>query len=171
MNNKLYIMMGVPGSGKTTWCKNNINFDESVYISRDTIRFSILKPNEPYFSKEKEVYKTFTNQIAQALKRGKNVYADQTSLDEKARAKLINSLEDRSYEIHVIWLNTPLGQCLKQNSLRTGLSRVPDESIIQMSKRLTRPTWAEGIRYLHIITNGEEKIIDLEEEANKEWTL
>lgn len=167
----LYIMMGIPGSGKSTWCKNNVPVGAS-YISRDKIRFSMLGPGEAYFSKENQVYAIFIEQINKALANDKVVYADQTSLDARARAKLINSLAIKPEEIHIVWLNTPLAKCLSRNELRTGLSRVPRRSIEQMYNNLTRPSWSEGIKYLHIITNDViEEIVDLEKEALEEWSL
>ena len=50
----VYLLCGVPASGKSTYCKNNVPKD-AVYVSRDVIRFSMVKPNEPYFSKEELV--------------------------------------------------------------------------------------------------------------------
>ena len=88
---KLYIMMGIPGSGKSTWCRHNIK-DTDAYVSRDKIRFGLVNPNEPYFSKENQVYREFINTIERKLVKYKNVYADQTSLDSRARRKLITSL-------------------------------------------------------------------------------
>lgn len=161
---KLYIMMGIPGSGKSTWCKQHIK-ETDGYVSRDKIRFKLVNPNEPYFSKEKEVYREFIEQIDKQLLRRKNVYVDQTSLDSRARRKMITSLHTKPDEIHVIWLNTSLQQSLLNNAKRKGVERVPDESIIQMFGRLERPSWEEGIKYLHIIENFKEKeIIDLEKE-------
>ena len=49
----LYVMCGVPGCGKSTWCKNNVP-EDAVYVSRDEVRFSMLKPTDAYFSKEQE---------------------------------------------------------------------------------------------------------------------
>ena len=46
----LFLMSGVPGAGKSTFLKNRIKKDTSVVISRDVIRFSIVKPEEDYFS-------------------------------------------------------------------------------------------------------------------------
>lgn len=167
---KLYIMMGIPGSGKSTWCKNNVPVGAS-YISRDKIRFGMLEPGEAYFSKENQVYAIFIEQINKALANGNDVYADQTSLDARARAKLIHNLNARPDEIHVIWLKTSLAKSIAQNDLRTGLSKVPRKSIEQMYHNLTRPIWSEGIKYLHVITDGEEEIIDLEKEALKKWSV
>lgn len=167
---KLYIMMGIPGSGKSTWCQHHMK-DTDAYVSRDRIRFGWVNPNEPYFSKEKQVYQEFIDTIEKNLKTHNNVYADQTSLDSRARRKLITSLHIQPEEIHIIWLNTPVEVCLKYNALRKGIEKVPEQSIIQMFGRLEKPTWSEGVKYLHIIENGKETIIDLEAEANKEWIL
>lgn len=167
---KLYIMMGIPGSGKSTWCEENIS-NKDNYVSRDRVRFGLLKAGDSYFSKENEVYKEFVNIINRKLMTNKEVYVDQTSLDSRARRKLLNSLQVKPDEVHVIWLKTPLQKSLLYNAKRKGLERVPDHSIIQMHSRLERPTWSEGIKYLHIIENGKETVIDLEAEANKEWIL
>ena len=41
--NILYIMIGAPGSGKTTIAKNTCSAqDNTIHISRDEIRFSLL---------------------------------------------------------------------------------------------------------------------------------
>ena len=72
----LYLMCGVPGCGKSTFLKNKIKNNNSVIISRDAIRFSIVKPEEDYFSHEDEVLEIFWNQINEALAANKTVYVD-----------------------------------------------------------------------------------------------
>ena len=59
----LFIMMGAPGAGKSTFIKN-LKGESGIPISRDQIRFSMVKEDEPYFSKEKEVYKEFSTRCA-----------------------------------------------------------------------------------------------------------
>ena len=74
----LYLMMGCPGSGKSTFLKNKIkNKDlECAIISRDEIRFSITKPDEPYFAHENEVCAAMWEKINVELANGKNVFVD-----------------------------------------------------------------------------------------------
>ena len=48
---KLFILMGAPGSGKSTWVKNHMTLNDS-YISRDDVRFSMVPEGDEYFSKE-----------------------------------------------------------------------------------------------------------------------
>ena len=42
MTGRLILMVGCPGSGKSTWLKNNKQ-EDAVVVSRDEIRFKILK--------------------------------------------------------------------------------------------------------------------------------
>ena len=51
---KLYVMCGGPGSGKSTWIKKNLPTFKGYtkVVSRDEIRFSLVKEGEEYFSKE-----------------------------------------------------------------------------------------------------------------------
>ena len=44
----LFIMMGAPGAGKSTFIKN-LKGESGIPISRDKIRFSMVKENEPYY--------------------------------------------------------------------------------------------------------------------------
>ena len=40
---KLIMVTGIPGSGKSTWIKNEMsNRIDSIHISRDIIRFSLI---------------------------------------------------------------------------------------------------------------------------------
>jgi predicted kinase len=41
----LYLMCGIPGSGKSTWIKQN-KIESDAVISRDVVRFSLVKEHE-----------------------------------------------------------------------------------------------------------------------------
>ena len=49
---KVWILSGVPGSGKTTWVKEQIAKRGGVHCSRDEVRFAMLKDGEDYFAHE-----------------------------------------------------------------------------------------------------------------------
>ena len=64
----LYLMCGIPGSGKSTYAKTNKDLKYCKYISRDDIRYSLLKDEDDYFSKEKQVFRTFIAQIKRSCR-------------------------------------------------------------------------------------------------------
>ena len=139
----LYIMCGVPGCGKSTWCKNNVPKD-AVYVSRDEVRFSMLKPTDAYFSKEKEVFDEFVRRIKEGLDAGKTVYADATHLNRSSRSKLINAVGRGQYDFQALVLIASLDTCLLRNSQRSGRAYVPEESIESMYNNFTIPNKNEG---------------------------
>lgn len=150
---KLFIMMGAPGSGKSTFIKNH--FEDYVIASRDAIRFSMVKEDEPYFSKEKKVYKKYIQLINDQLAAGKNVVADATHLNVASRNKLINCITVPNVEINVIWIKTSLKTCLKQNEFRKGTrGYVLPEIITKMYNSIEKPNFEEGITTIYIFEEG-----------------
>ena len=155
----LYVMMGIPASGKSTFIQKNYNPETDIIVSRDKIRFEFLELEDPYFSKEEEVYKRFIYEINEGLINNKNVFADQTTLNKKARTKLFNALKVKPYQIAIIYMDTPLEIALERNAQRTGRERVPDESIINMYNSIDFPTASEPINYiLKVNEKGEQNI-------------
>lgn len=150
----LYLMCGIPGSGKTTWCHNHLT-DNDTYVSRDEIRFSIVREDEEYFSHETEVFDTFVNRINEGLKSGKNVYADATHLNKASRNKLLNNLNNDLYNhVYVVYLKEHLSTALERNEERkNSRSYVPRSQLRRMAYSLEEPTVDERFDTIYVIEN------------------
>lgn len=142
MNGKLYISCGVPGSGKTTFLKSIVKKDEAI-ISRDDVRFTIVKEDEPYFSHEKEVFNQFVNIIAEHINAGINTYADATHLTHFSREKLLTALKAVNCTpatVEIVFFDIPLNVCLERNEKRKGTrAYVPRGVIRRMFYQLEWP--------------------------------
>ena len=158
---KLYLMCGIPGSGKSTYLKTRF-IQPPVVVSRDEIRFKMVREDEEYFSHEKEVYNEFINQITQELKFFQEVFVDATHLNEASRTKLLRSLGGnlKDVEVNIIWMKVPLEVALKQNENRKGTrAYVPETVIRRMASQMTIPTKEEGFEHIYVVENGREKEI------------
>lgn len=134
---RLYIMCGMPASGKSTFARKLVDNNNNIcYVSRDEIRFSIIKNDEDYFSHEKEVFKKFVITIAENLKAEHDVIADATHLNRFSRNKLIRAIDQyiTNYTIEYVVLMTPLEICMERNAAREGRARVPDSIMKSMAK-------------------------------------
>ena len=86
---KLEILIGLPGSGKSTYykeeCKSNSN---SVYLSSDKI-CEELYGNESIQGNPVEVFTLMQSRAIEALKSGRDVFYDATNLTRKDRAGIL----------------------------------------------------------------------------------
>jgi predicted kinase len=154
---KLIMMMGVAGAGKSTWIKQN--YPDVVPVSRDAIRFEILdEKGGEYFDHETEVFNSFIHQIIGSLVADEVTIADATHLNRKARLKVLSRVRKYADEVEVVWLKVSLETAMRQNAMRTGRSRVPNDVIKNMYYSIERPEDNEGINKLTIVERGEEKV-------------
>lgn len=162
-NGVLYISCGIPGSGKSTFLKE-IKGEDEVIISRDEIRFSMLKPGEDYFAHEHEVYMKFLQEITKNIREGHNVYADATHLNEKSRYALLSQLHHRGCnqsETNAIYFDVPLSTCLERNECRLGAAAyVPPEQVKRMAQQFVPPQKYEGFKNIWSVNvDGDVEII------------
>ena len=147
---KLTIMMGIPGSGKSTWARANKK-ENDVIVSRDEIRFGLLKEGEEYFAHENQVISTFLTDIRIALSEGHNVFADATHLTKKVRARVIEYVKGFADEIECVWIDAPLEIAFKQNDKRQGLAWVKHGIIRRMAFSIEEPEESEGFDKITVV--------------------
>jgi len=150
----LYIMCGPSGCGKTTWAKKKIHEDEQIcYVSRDNIRYSMVKEDEPYFKNEKKVFKEFIRAIANYIAAGQSVIADATHLNEFSRRKLTQALDmyTKDYQIIYVVPNVSWELCKERNSKREGRERVPETVLSNMFRDFRYPSLNEDERAIEIM--------------------
>lgn len=115
----------------------------------------MLKDEDNYFSKEKEVFNEFIRQIDEALlTTPRYVYADATHLSPKSRAQVLNQLKNKD-KVSAIYLDIPLDLILERNAKRKGRALVPENVVRRMYNSVILPTKAEGIEELIIIDENQ----------------
>ena len=153
----LYMLCGIPGSGKSTWVKKHLDkFDK--YVSRDEIRFSMVAEDEEYFSKETEVFKEYCSQITENLNKGYNVFADATHINKGSRKKLLDNISGFD-NVFCIVIQNPLEITLKRNENRIGTrGYVPKSVIRRMHYQFEFPTHKEGFKTIYRVVSDDEPI-------------
>ena len=144
MAKTLWLMCGVPGVGKSWFAKNTLMRPGWVYISRDEIRFSIVKNEEEYFSHEKEVYANFVEKVAIAFHwSGDNIIVDATHLNWGSRRKFLKALKKyvplEEVDVIPVVVTANTKTIFERNQSREGRARVPEDVIKRMLKSMSDP--------------------------------
>lgn len=96
MKNKLpnlYIMVGLPGSGKSHISQELAKENNAVIYSMDDIRGELCGDVGDQ-SRNQEVFHIWVKRIRTALKHGQNVIADATNVNKTGRIKLLAYFDD-----------------------------------------------------------------------------
>ena len=150
-------MCGIPGSGKSTWLIKQMQPKTDVCISRDIIRFGLLKDEEDYFAHENEVKEIFFNAIENntSCSERENIYIDATHLNPRARKDVMWNISEHCYVVAVSF-EVPVEIAIERNAKRNGRALVPESVIRNMAASYKIPSLYEGFDEIwHINAEGE----------------
>lgn len=126
-NNKLLILIGISGSGKTTWSTNYIKENSNWYrVNRDDIRKELVGDLKDYYKREdlefleNKISDIQHNQIRELLLSGKNVILDNTNLKDKYINDYINKynhLADIELKLFSVSLDGAKSRIFKRDGL------------------------------------------------------
>lgn len=150
---KVWLLCGIPGSGKSTWVENQLKTHSGVWCSRDVVRFSLLAQGEDYFSREQEVFEAWIEAINKLIadKHTENIYIDATHISPASRKKVLNKLPWWAVDIYAVNFLIPVEECIRRNALREGLERVPESIIRNFHKKFIPANENEKWNYVEII--------------------
>jgi len=143
MTSTVYILCGIPGSGKSTWCKTH--HPELPVVSRDILRAEQGYTTDPDHKKictlDQEIRITDIEYslIRKYCEEGTSFIVDDMNITPFWRDHLISTL--RSYNTHIIGVNfnTPLEICIER---RRGQI---DESCMKEIYERARPIFKEDV--------------------------
>lgn len=147
---KLIMMIGLPGSGKSTYAKEIAEKENAVIISSDNMReelYGDINDKEHNFELFIELHK----RVKDNLKNDTNVVIDSTNISYKKRKIFLNELKRVNCYKECYFVATPYEKCLEQNSIRN--RKVPEYVIKRMYKTIYIPQYYEGFDKIHIIKN------------------
>lgn len=147
---KLIMLIGIQGSGKTTYSKELSKEYNAEVVSTDKVRQTY-----PGIV-ESEVFPTVYKLCAEKLKEGNNVILDATHITPKVRKRTFDALDQYKveYEKIAVYLDTPVEECIKRVDIRNKNPEelfIPLEVIESYGKNLIVPTKEEGFSEIYII--------------------
>ena len=146
MNNTLYITVGLPGSGKSTYAKEFIKGKEIEYLSSDSLR-AVFGKSEEDQTVTPLVFGHIKRKVDEFLKDGKNVMVDATSVNRKERSDYINTAKKYGAKVVVIVFKMDRQGLIDRNKKRgeQGGREVPTFVIDKMLAKYEEPSYIEGI--------------------------
>ena len=141
----LYIMIGIPGAGKTTYAKNSLSHAE--YIGADALR-------KEFYGKEltlrgyRKIHRIMLERAKESLLQGKDTVIDCANLSVKARKRYHGILTPNDRMI-AVYVHTTLRQAFVNNRSRS--RQVPRLGILFMRLRLRRPCITEGFSEIILV--------------------
>ena len=134
MTPKMILLIGIPGSGKSTFFQRKLAADH-VRVNLDTLK-----------TRNREA-----RLIDACFAEGKSFCVDNTNLTREERAKYIAKAKARGWQVVGYFMKSVLKDCIARNELRTGDARLPAKAVAAMSNRMELPARDEGIDELFFV--------------------
>lgn len=141
MDKTLVILMGVQGSGKSTFYHARLATG-FVRVNLDTLKTR---------NRERLL-------VEECLSAGKSYAIDNTNPARLDRQRYISAAKAAGYRIVGYFFEPQVEDCLRRNAGREGKARVPDIAIYSTAKRLEPPSLDEGFDELFLVRNDDKEM-------------
>ena len=145
----MYVLVGVPGAGKSTWVANQEWAKNCAYISTDKIveryaRFRGKTYSEVFGLYMPRAVNFMIRQLNKAKERGVDIIWDQTSTSKSSRARKFRLCPEH-YAIAVVFRTPPRDELDRRLASRPG-KEIPQKVVDDMIARWQDPTEEEGFK-------------------------
>lgn len=151
-----YILVGVPGSGKSTWIASApVDWNNTVIASTDNyVEQEAKRQGKTYSEVFQEVMpmavKHMANTVVNAVRNKEDIIWDQTSTTRNTRAKKLRMLPS-DYETIAVVFPTPDEKELARRLAGRPGKTIPDEVMKSMIEKYEEPTENEGFdKIIHV---------------------
>ena len=142
----MYLMVGLPRSGKSTWINENKDRLDAIVVSNDWIRENILHaPNKK--ATEPAIWMITDSCMRILLSQGKNVILDGINLTKSVRRFFVDAALECGAKIVVVQMATSLEECIKRNKTD---HKLPDSVIESMCCTFQYPSLDECDEIIYI---------------------
>lgn len=129
-----YVMVGAPGSGKSTYAAKIAKTEHAVVISGDDIRAELYGSADIQGNWD-EIQACIDERVAEAAALGRSVVLDGTHYRASYRKAALTLLKSYGYDkVEAVVVNPSLATCLARNFQRS--RHVPDYVIKNMHEKL-----------------------------------
>jgi predicted kinase len=142
---RIVLLVGLPGSGKSTWAAQQ----GISPLSSDHVR-ELLADDATDQTIHARVFGTLRYLLRQRLAVGRPVtYVDATHLTRVERKPYVEIAQWYGCDLEALVFDVPVEVCIERNRGRARV--VPEEAIRSMAEKLRIPTEEEGFRSIQII--------------------
>ena len=154
-----YFLIGLPGSGKSTWADDLIIKNPELeivsmdyFIEQEAVRQN-KKYNDVYREFAETAEKLMKQKLSEIIKEKKSFIWDQINISENIRRKKIARLKQNKYEIHAIAfsLNEETWKNRLDNRVNLGGKIISKKVLEEMKQNFVFPNINEGFSSLVII--------------------